>query len=434
MEGNSECGGSRAEALVLSPRFRSNGYLDRVRALRSGLPALRHLILLNEVFGESHFRDVRAEGIPLPEVASLAPASLQFTSGITGLPKGALLTHEGMLANAWGTAQRLRLTAEDRVTSIIPLFHCAGCIMGILACLQSGAVYVGVAGFDAEEMCRVIAAERCTALSGVPTSWLAMRDQPTRKDHDLSSLRTGTCGGADANPAILADCVHDFPVPGLVQVYGQTDASTLVSCPDCEDPERLETAGEPLPGMELRIVEPATGAVQPPGEVGEIQVRGPMVMLGYWERPEAKAETITPDGWLRSGDLGALTPTGRLRMAGGRLRDMLIRGGENTIQGHRLIESGPMHQRAATNDLGRLQRQARTFCASCGYAHRSSPPKSRVVAISAGKSERQPGSDRCTAPPPEIGVQHTVVMGEVRRWAFHQDAAIFHNIGAMGDG
>ena len=175
----------------------------------------------------------------------------------------------------------------------------------------------------------MIAAERCTALSGVPTSWLAMRDLPTRKDHDLSSLRTGTCGGADANPAILADCVRDFPVPGLVQVYGQTEASTLISCPDCEDPERLETAGEPLPGMDVQIVDPATGAVLHPGEVGEIQVRGPMVMLGYWERREANAETITAEGWLRSGDLGALTPTGRLRMAGGRLRDMLIRGGEN---------------------------------------------------------------------------------------------------------
>jgi fatty-acyl-CoA synthase len=320
---------SRAEALLLSASFRSNAYLEMVRALRPGLPALRHLVLFDDVPGELHVSALRASGIALPEVAPRAPASLQFTSGTTGVPKGALLTHQGMLANAWGTAQRLRLSPADRLTSIIPLFHCAGCIMGILACLQSGAAYIGVPAFDAEEMCRVIEAERCTALSGVPTSWLAMRDLPARKDYDLSSLRTGTCGGADANPDILADCVRDFPIPGLVQVYGQTEASTLIACADCEDPERLETAGEALPGMEVRIVDPGTGAVLPPGEIGEIQARGPMVMLGYFERPEANAETLTPEGWLRSGDLGCITPTGRIRMAGGRLRDMLIRGGEN---------------------------------------------------------------------------------------------------------
>jgi fatty-acyl-CoA synthase len=322
-----------AEAILLSPAFRRNAYLETLRGLRPRLPALRHVITLDAVPGEASLADLLARGagsaMALPDVAPRAVASLQFTSGTTGIPKGALLTHEGMLANAWGSARRLGVTEADRWTSIIPLFHCAGCIMSLLGTLQSGGAYVGVPAFDPEEMCRVIAEERCTLLSGVPTSWLAMRDLPARARHDLTSLRGGTCGGADCDPALLERCAEAFPAAGLVQVYGQTESSTLVACPTPDDPERFATAGPPLPGMEVRVADPATGAALPPGAVGEIQARGPMVMLGYHNRPEANAETLTPEGWLRTGDLGALTQTGRVRLAGGRLRDMIIRGGEN---------------------------------------------------------------------------------------------------------
>jgi fatty-acyl-CoA synthase len=324
---------SGAEAILLSPAFRRNAYLDTLRGLRARLPALRHVITFDAVEGETSFSDLLARGAEsataLPEVAPRAVASLQFTSGTTGIPKGALLTHEGMLANAWGTSQRLGVTAADRWTSIIPLFHCAGCIMSLLGTLQSGAAYVGVPAFEPEEMCRVIAAERCTLLSGVPTSWLAMRDLPTRTRHDLASLRGGTCGGADCDPALLESCAEAFDAPALMQVYGQTESSTLIACPTPDDPERFATAGPPLPGMEVRVADPATGAALPAGAVGEIQARGPMVMLGYHNRPEANAETLTAEGWLRTGDLGTLTETGRVKLAGGRLRDMIIRGGEN---------------------------------------------------------------------------------------------------------
>ncbi|MCU0888228.1 MAG: AMP-binding protein [Rubritepida sp.] len=322
---------SGAEAILLSPAFRRNAYLETLHALRPGLPALRHVIVLDPVAGETSLAEVIAAGArssaPLPAVAPQAIGSLQFTSGTTGIPKGALLTHEGMLANAWGTAQRLGLTPEDRWTSIIPLFHCAGCIMSLLGALQTGAAYVGVPAFDPEAMARVVAEEGCTLLSGVPTSWLAMRDLPNRPA--MPRLRGGTCGGADCDPAVLADCAEAFGAPSLVQVYGQTESSTLVACPAADDPERFATAGPPLPGMEVRVVDPQSRAALPAGSVGEIQARGPMVMRGYHGRPEATAETITPEGWLRTGDLGALTPEGRVRLAGGRLRDMIIRGGEN---------------------------------------------------------------------------------------------------------
>lgn len=327
-------GRSRARALVLSPRFRTNAYRDMVAALRPQLPDLALVVSLDEAGpGEESLSGLLAEGraatLALPEVSPTAPASLQYTSGTTGRPKGALLHHLGMLENAWQTGRRLGFGAGDRYTSIIPLFHCAGCIMGVLTCLQYGATYVGVPGFDSETMFRVIEGERCTALSGVPTSYLAMLDHPARAAYDLSSLRTGTCGGADCNPEVLARCARDFPMPELVQVYGQTESSTLVAMAGHRDPDRVRDAGHALDGYAIRITHPETGAPQAAGTIGQIEARGPMTMIGYHDDPAATAETIDAEGWLRTGDLGFLDEAGRLTIAGGRLRDMIIRGGEN---------------------------------------------------------------------------------------------------------
>jgi acyl-CoA synthetase (AMP-forming)/AMP-acid ligase II len=198
-----------------------------------------------------------------------------------------------------------------------------------LGSLSKGAAYVGVPSFDPEAMFRVIEAERCTHLSGVPTSYLAMLDHPAREKHDLSSLKAGSCGGADCNADVLRRCAEQFPMPGLAQVYGQTEGGTLFVCPEHDDPLRWETAGKALPGYVLRVVDPQTLKLLGPGEIGEIQARGPMVMEGYYNKPEATAETIIEGGWLRTGDLGFLREDGRLVIAGGRLRDMIIRGGEN---------------------------------------------------------------------------------------------------------
>lgn len=324
---------SRSEVIILSERFRSNAYLEMVRKLRDELPLLREIIVLDGSGPERSFDDLLAAGTAsttiLPDVESLAIASLQYTSGTTGFPKGALLTHAGMMRNAWETSGRLGIRQGDRWTSIIPLFHCAGCIMCILGALQRGAAYIGVSAFDAEAMLRLIEAEQCTAMSGVPTSYLAMLQHPARSRYDISSLRTGTCGGADCNPDVLKECAAAFPQPHLVQLYGQTEASTIISCPAFDDPERFDTAGQPLPGYDVRITDPDTRAPLLDGEVGQIEVRGDMVMRGYFEKPEETAETIDADGWLQTGDLGLLTSGGRLVMAGGRLRDMIIRGGEN---------------------------------------------------------------------------------------------------------
>jgi fatty-acyl-CoA synthase len=320
---------SDSVALFLSESFRSNPYLENVRALRPALPALRHVVC----FDDPTYRDLAERGdndaIALPDVASGAPAALLYTSGTTGRPKGALLDHRGMLGVAWGTARRLAVGPEDRWTSIIPLFHCAGCIMNLLGCLQSGACYIGVPAYEPTVMFRAIAGERCTLLSGVPTSYLGMLNHPDRTRYDLSSLRAGTCGGADTDAAILERCAHEFPIPRVAQVYGQTEVNTLVACPAIDDEDRFATAGRPLPGFEVRITDPQSGAPLPADAIGQIEARGPLVMLGYYKQPLETAEVLAPDGWLKAGDLGKLTPEGRLVIAGGRLRDMIIRGGEN---------------------------------------------------------------------------------------------------------
>jgi fatty-acyl-CoA synthase len=156
-----------------------------------------------------------------------------------------------------------------------------------------------------------------------------MLEDPARARYDLASLRTGTCGGAEADPAVLADCARAFPMPELCQVYGQTEGSTLFACPSADDPERLTSAGPPLPGYQLRITDPETRAPLAPGQTGQIEARGPMVMRGYHAMPEATAACLDANGWLQTGDLGRLDGAGRLVLAGGRLRDMIIRGGEN---------------------------------------------------------------------------------------------------------
>ena len=317
---------SDAKALICSTQFRSNPYLENVTALRPSLPLLAHVLTLEQDY--PRLIAERHAFTPVPANPD-AVAALLYTSGTTGFPKGALLSHRAMMMVGANSAIRLGLSAGDRWTSIIPLFHCAGCILNLMGCLSHGAAYVGVPGFDPETMFRVIQEERCTFLSGVPTSYLAMLDHPARKDYDLSSLKAGSCGGADCNPHVLQRCAEEFPMPGLAQVYGQTEGGTLFVCPAHDDPLRWETAGTALPGYELRIVDPLSLSPLAPGMIGEIQARGPMVMEGYYKNPDATAETILDGGWLRTGDLGFLREDGRLVIAGGRLRDMIIRGGEN---------------------------------------------------------------------------------------------------------
>lgn len=325
---------SQAKAILFSQRFRSSEYLQMVDSQRQDAPALRHLICFDPVERSGVLRydqllDEADDRFTPAEPAAFALGSVQYTSGTTGQPKGAALSFGGMMLNAAASARRLKVTHEDRWTSIIPLFHCAGCIMNLMGCLTQGAAYVGVPAFDAEDMFRIIESERCTLLTGVPTSYLSMLQHPQRHRYDLKSLRAGTCGGSDCDPSVLARCAAEFPLPGLVQVYGQTEASTLIALDEPDSPHRFETSGPPLEGMELRIAHPDTRACLPHMALGQIEVRGPMVMLEYLHQPDATSKTIDTQGWMQTGDLGYLRSDGRVVVAGGRLRDMIIRGGEN---------------------------------------------------------------------------------------------------------
>jgi acyl-CoA synthetase (AMP-forming)/AMP-acid ligase II len=326
-------GQSRVEVLFLSRSFRSNAYLEMAIALQPQLAHLARIVCLDSATDVVSYADIVASGsdskTALPEVSPNAPASLQYTSGTTGFPKGAVLSHAAMMRNGWNSFERLHATADDRYTSIIPLFHCAGCIFGILGALTHGARYVGVPAFDPESMFEVIATERCTLLTGVPTSYLAMLRHPARSLYDLSSLRAGTCGGADCNVDVMKQCAEAFPIPGLAQVYGQTECGTIIALGEATDPERFDTCGFPLDGLEVRATDIRSRSPLPPSELGQLEVRGVTLMDGYFENPAATAETLDSEGWLQTGDLGYVTAEGRVVVAGGRLRDMLIRGGEN---------------------------------------------------------------------------------------------------------
>lgn len=325
---------SQAKAILFSQRFRSSNYLDMIVGQQAEILSLKHLICFDAVdqpgvVAYDKLLEDKGEMFVPAQTPATAMGSVQYTSGTTGQPKGAALSFDGMMLNASASARRLKLTHGDRWTSIIPLFHCAGCIMNLMGCLSQGATYVGVPAFDALDMFSIIESERCTLLTGVPTSFLSMLQHPDRQRFNLSALRAGTCGGSDCDPSVLARCAAEFPIPGLVQVYGQTEASTLIALDDPDSPYRWETSGFPLDGMELRVTHPETRTNLAPLAVGQIEVRGPMVMMAYLYQPEATHKTIDENGWMQTGDLGYLRPDGRVVIAGGRLRDMIIRGGEN---------------------------------------------------------------------------------------------------------
>ena len=319
---------SKAKILFCSESFRSHAYFEMASSLVEELPELSTVVAFEySTWGE--FLSISADDAELPQIVLDDPAMLLFTSGTTGFPKGALLSHKAVMWDALGGAERLGTSSADRVTSIIPLFHCSGCVMNILGALQKGASYIGVPAFNPPEMYRVIQENKCTMLSGVPTSFLAMLEHPERKKYDLSTLRAGTCGGADADPEILRRCAAEFPMPGLVQVYGQTEVSTLSTCNAFDDPKRFTTAGPALYGVEVRITNPISRELLPAGEVGQVETKGPTNMIGYDQNPDATAETIDDEGWLLPGDLGFVDEEGYLRISGGRLKDLIIRGGEN---------------------------------------------------------------------------------------------------------
>jgi fatty-acyl-CoA synthase len=330
---------SRARMVFLTESFRSNAFLEYLRAVRSDLPDLEQIVMIGPQPADPGLATLeemltagRSSNAALPAVGGGDACGIIYTSGTTGRPKGAMLTHEGVLANGREVFRRLGITAEDVVTCIVPMFHGASFCTAMPGCVATGAAYVGLEAFDPVEMMRLIEDRRSTVHVGVPTTFRAMLNHPRRSEFDLASLRVGTCGGADADPHMLEECARAYPIPGLVQVYGLTEVHALATCPGPSQEGRFATAGKPLPGYEVRIApiggDPGTIAPTEDG-VGEVQIRTRYRMIGYFDMEAETEATFTADGWLRSGDVGRLTADGDLVLTGARIKDLIIRGGEN---------------------------------------------------------------------------------------------------------
>ena len=256
--------------------------------------------------------------------------NMQYTSGTTGFPKGVMLSSRNIVNNGYWIGEGLGYTPDDRLCLCVPLFHCFGCVLGVLAAYTHGAGLYPVESFDALRVLETVDRERCTALYGVPTMFLAELEHPEFKRFRTDSLRTGIMAGALCPEPLMRRVIDEMHLPELTIVYGLTETSpALTQTPRSADlVERTQTVGRVMPETEVRIVDPGTADDVATGVDGELWARGYVVMKGYYEMPDATAAAITPDGWLKSGDQASIDADGRVRITG-RIKDIIIRGGEN---------------------------------------------------------------------------------------------------------
>jgi len=319
-------GQSQADGIFLVPAYRASPMAEMMRQVRGDLPALR------EVISFADWEAFCAEGAPdraLPEVSPHAPAQIQYTSGTTGFPKGAVLHHRGIVNNARLYTARLGLGPGSVQLSAMPLFHTAGCVMSVLGAVVTRGPLVLPPYFDPGLMLELIAAERPATLIGVPTMLIGMLDHPGFRPGRHGIGTAVVTGGAVVPPALVGRVEAAFGAPVSI-VFAQTEASPVITQTSPQDTaeDRAHTLGRPLPQTEVKITDPASGETVAPGVTGEVCTRGYHVMTGYFRDPGKTAAAIDADGWLRTGDLAAMDERGYCQIAG-RLKDMIIRGGEN---------------------------------------------------------------------------------------------------------
>ncbi len=321
--------------LVLARGFRQTDYVEMLAAVRAGCPALREAIVLEDGW-ETLLGD--GDGVDASELAEREaglqfddPINIQYTSGTTGFPKGATLSHHNVLNNGYFIARTLRYDEHDRVCVPVPFYHCFGMVIGNLACLTSGAcVVVPAEGFDALATLEAVADERCTSLYGVPTMFIAELEHPRFGELDLSSLRTGVMAGSPCPIETMRQVRERLHMDEVTICYGMTETSPVSTQSAVDDPEekRVTTVGRIHPHLEIKVVDPLTGAVVPRGVAGELCTRGYSVMLGYWDDEDATRQAIDAAGWMHTGDLATVDDEGYVKIVG-RIKDMIIRGGEN---------------------------------------------------------------------------------------------------------
>jgi fatty-acyl-CoA synthase len=326
---------SGVSVLFLARAFRASDYRAMLEEVRPRLPALRLALVLEDDWAAL----VAAAGHVSPRALedrerALSfddPINIQYTSGTTGFPKGATLSHHNILNNGFFVGEALHYTAEDRVCIPVPFYHCFGMVMGNLGCTTHGACMV-VPGeaFDALAVLSAVEAERCTSLYGVPTMFIAELDHPRFRDFDLGSLRTGIMAGSPCPVEVMRRVQKHMNLREVTICYGMTETSPVSTQSDTDDPveKRVSTVGRVHPHVEVKIVDAATGLVVPRHGTGELCTRGYSVMLGYWENEAATRDAIDEAGWMHTGDLATMDDEGYVNIVG-RIKDMIIRGGEN---------------------------------------------------------------------------------------------------------
>jgi fatty-acyl-CoA synthase len=340
--------------LFLGRGFRQNAYQPMLDDVRPRCPDLRHIVRFDEDW-EPFFRS--GDSIPEAELgkreAALQfddPINIQYTSGTTGFPKGATLTHHNLVNNGFFIGQGLGYTVHDRVCIPVPFYHCFGMVLGNLACTSHGACMV-IPGetFQARTVLETVQAERCTSLYGVPTMFRAVLDEPALDRFDCSSLRTGIMAGAPCPIELMRLVVDRLHMPEVAIGYGMTETSPIstLSARDDSLERRVGTVGRVVPHVEISVRDPVTRAVLPRGTPGEFCTRGHSVMRGYWNDEAATRAAIDAAGWMHSGDLAVMDSEGYVGIVG-RIKDMIIRGGENIYP--REVEA-VLHTHAAVNDV-----------------------------------------------------------------------------------
>ena len=333
---------SGVSILIAARRFRDGDYVAMLNELAPKLPSLRTVVYLGpdrEQGGITwHELAVQGESVRESRLRERESAlqfddsiNIQYTSGTTGAPKGATLSHHNILNNGFFVGERLRYTTNDRICLPVPFYHCFGCVLGSLAALTHGsAIVLPAESFDAEACLRAVEEERCTSLYGVPTMFIAQLEHPAFSRYGIDSLRTGIMAGAPCPIDVMRQVTERMHMPEVTICYGMTETSPVSFQSSVDDPleARVATVGTVHPHIECKIVDPRTGAAVPRGEPGELCTRGYSVMLGYWNDPEATALAIDSARWMHSGDLAAMREDGYVNIVG-RLKDMIIRGGEN---------------------------------------------------------------------------------------------------------
>jgi fatty-acyl-CoA synthase len=327
---------SGCRALVSATGFKSSDYSAMLGEVRGSLPDLEHVVFL----GTSDWDALLAAGDSLDpqelvvrgqSLTNTDPINIQYTSGTTGFPKGATLSHRNLLNNGYFLGKGFRYTRADRVCIPVPFYHCFGMVIGNLANLAHGTTTVLPApSFEPLATLQALEAERCTSVLGVPTMFIAMLSHPEFHNFDLSSLRTGMMAGSPCPVEVMKQCVDEMHMSEVTIGYGMTETSPVSTQTSPDDPldKRVGTVGRVLPHIEVKIIDPATGETVGLNEPGEFCTKGYSVMLGYWNEPKMTADSIDSDGWMHSGDLAVMDDDLYVSIVG-RIKDMIIRGGEN---------------------------------------------------------------------------------------------------------